>query len=133
MMKWNAGTFIAQTHEKIQESLEAVGHLMINEMASQAHKVSGTLANSMNYKIKNNANTKKSGFSSKYSTGVGDSIPPTSAEVSLPDTNLTVRAGSNLVYAGPQEKLNNWATNSMDALRKRKKIQEVLSEAMRGR
>lgn len=124
-MKWYSEKAEELLMSKANTCLEAVGHLMQNEMASKAHKVSGTLANSMNYKIKGG---KKSGFLSKH----GNGIPPTSAEVSVPGTDLTVRAGSNLIYAGPQEKHNGWASGAIDDLRSHGKFPEVLKAALGG-
>lgn len=124
-MKWYGEKAEELLMSKANTCLEAVGHLMQNEMASKAHKITGTLANSMNYKIKGG---KKSGFTSTHGFGV----PPTSAEVSIPGTDLTVRAGSNLVYAGPQEKHNGWASGAIDALRRSGNFIKVIKAALGG-
>lgn len=124
-MRWDASKVEALMQKSANTCLEAVGHLMQNEMASQAHKDTGTLANSMNYKIKGG---KKSGFDSRWGFGV----PPTGAEVSSPGSDLTVRSGSNLVYAGPQEKHNGWASHAIDALRRSGNFARVIKKALNG-
>ncbi|UCF13190.1 MAG: hypothetical protein JSW06_02755 [Thermoplasmatales archaeon] len=95
---------------QLKTYLHAMGHLMVNQMGEMAHKDTGTLANSMTYKL-------DSGAGSQFSTKWGAGRPPSGSEVSKPGGKNSVRAGSALVYAGPQERHNAWASKSLDLLR----------------
>ena len=101
-------TALKQAIKKRRDAFcHAVGHAVVNQMADMAHKVTGTLANSMNYKLYNN---EQSNFTRSY----GEGQPPEEARVNKPDDKYYVRAGSALVYAGAQEKHNGWASRSFD-------------------
>jgi hypothetical protein len=86
--------------------LEGCGQVLQNQMVENAHKIEGTLKNSINYKI---GSGKWSGFSTQY----GEGRPPETAQVTEPNRD-TVRVGSALVYAGPQEKNNAWGSRAFD-------------------
>lgn len=106
---WHGDEFLRKLKLKETAGLHALGHLMVNQMAAMAHVISGTLKNSMNYVIDD-------GYQSGFSNVHGEGRPPESAKVSKPPTEKTVRAGSSLVYARPQERHNGWASKSYDLI-----------------
>ena len=85
--KWMGDRFIKDYERKEIRYLHALGHVMTDQMAEFAHKVTGTLRNSMTYKLSN-------GQGSDFSTDHGEGRPPQSAKVSSPSGKKKVRAGS---------------------------------------
>ncbi|HUT63702.1 MAG TPA: hypothetical protein VMZ04_07075 [Anaerolineae bacterium] len=108
---WHGEKVSKEMERNVPKFLHGAGNILINQMGENAHKITGTLANSMNYKL-------SSGEGSGFSSNHGEGSPPTSAKVSNPGNDNSVRAGSALVYAGPQEGHNQWATKSMDHTRR---------------
>lgn len=90
--------------------LRAAGNLGVNQAGEMAHKITGTLANSITYKL-------FSGGGSAFKTRWGKGVPPQSAKVSQPKMDR-VRIGSALVYAIPQERHNGWLSKARDAIQR---------------
>lgn len=107
-MIWNGDYFKLLMKQRVNPFLHASGHAMINQMADSAHKVTGTLANSMTYSI--------GGFVSKFSTDSGAGVPPEDAKLTPPAEDDIVKCGSGLVYAGAQERHNGWGSRAFDAI-----------------
>lgn len=109
MIYWHEDDVKLFIHKKHDAFLHAAGNLVVNQMASAAHKITGTLANSMMY-------TMKSGAKSKFLTDNGSGVPPAEAVLGPADSGDVVKCGSALVYAGAQERHNGWATRTLDEI-----------------
>jgi len=88
--------------------LIAAGEAIQNQMVDFAHVDTGTLKNSITYRLKD-------GTRSEFGTIKG-STPPEEARISPPDKADQVRVGSALTYAQAQEKANGWASKGFDTV-----------------
>jgi len=107
---WRGEKTIQKVKGRVDTYLHAAGNLIVNQMVNNSHVITGTLRNSMNYKL-------QSGEGKGFSTTHGEGTPPSSAKVSSASRPEMVRAGSALVYAGPQERHNGWASKTYDQIR----------------
>lgn len=113
MITWY-GDIIKMAMEKRQKTcLHKIGQATVNQMAEFAHVISGTLKNSMTYRL-------NTGPASNFGTEPGlngrVATPPDSAKVDNASDKDYVRCGSNLIYANRQEKHNAWASKTKDEL-----------------
>ena len=108
---WKGKKTLEAQDKKVKVFLQAAGNLIVNQMVENSHVITGTLRNSMNYRLHER-------YGSMLSTKHGDGAPPKSAKVSNASKTESVRAGSALVYAGPQERHNGWASKTFDEIRR---------------
>lgn len=115
-MIWSGDIIADVIRKKSNTFLHEVGSHVQNQMALLAHFQEGVLKNSINYKVYDGY---WSGFESQYGPP-----PPSDADVSIPQKGF-VRIGSNLVYAGPQEKHNGFASKTIDTIKADGSIMEI--------
>jgi len=95
--------------EKKQNAyLHGAGQLIQNQMVEFAHIDTGTLKNSITYKLQDSTGSE---FGS-----VKGATPPAEAKINPADRKDHVRVGSALTYAQSQEKANGWATRGFDTV-----------------
>lgn len=102
---WDDKEIRKKSEEIKLKFLHGAGHIGVNQASEYAHKVTGTLRNSIMYALKD----KDSGFQSIH----GES-PPDDAKLSRPKSSELVRIGSAVIYANRQERLNGWATKAFN-------------------
>lgn len=122
-MKWNGDDVLKSIEIKIPAFLHGAGKIAVNQAGELAHKVSGTLANSITYQLK----TGGSEFQSKY-TKKGDGTPPASAKIGRPEADNVVYVGSALIYANRQEGLNGYLKGTLDELERPQALQKLAKE-----
>jgi hypothetical protein len=113
LIDWNCDKIKVLMEKKQKTFLHKVGQATVNQMAEFAHVKTGTLKNSMNYRLSTGS---ASNFGTETGPGGKGATPPESAKMDNASDKDYVRCGSNLVYAGPQEKHNAWASKTKDEL-----------------
>lgn len=123
-VNWYGDEIKRRIEAKTPAFLRGVGEALINQMITSAHVDTGLLINSMNYKVFDGT---QSMFGKEVGIRKTDKYPTEEDRVSTPEKGY-VRAGSALVYAGPQERHNNWCTKSLDHFRREKNWLSVLKK-----
>lgn len=121
-MKWYGDIILKAVEKRKDAFLHAAGQHAQNQMVQFAHIIEGVLKNSINYKIYNGD---WSGFGS-----ITAITPPDDAKMETPKKDY-VRIGSNLIYAGAQEKHNGWGSRSIDTIEADGTLQQIADRAFK--
>jgi hypothetical protein len=116
-MKWNGDEVLKSIESKIPAFLHGAGKIGVNQAGELAHKVSGTLANSITYQLKTGG--------SEFTSSHGPGSPPASAKIGRPEAENIVRVGSALIYANPQERHNGFMSATLDEIQRSGQLQEL--------
>ena len=127
--KWDGDKVEAMFRKKVITYLHACGNVVQNQMVMFCHVDTGLLINSVNYVLYNNESGK---FGSSPGTKGKMKIPDESDKVSKPEKLNSVRVGSGLVYAGPQEKHNNWASKGFDEVTANAGFEKLAAKIFKG-